>query len=267
MNSVERRKKKHARISAIHSVSMATPKTLKPMRDVISEASFTVEYKMRRKKRWWWLVVAEPEIGRRFCGHMRVCDRKNNKHWIGGIRCAGVRQQKEPQPKLWCIRSEWQWKKRWRVLGIGIMNVFEWLGWQHCTKHKKKRTYYFSVVSLRFVVFHFLFLFFVDEDGFASVGNSQVILRRMNRTCRERTIWICLWRNETANGVVHMKHMMRGENFRTKDLNEWGSRMVGTTWKKKNICERVSEAVKHAEAAKKEERWCLGCECAVAMDE
>lgn len=62
-----------------------------------------------------------------------------------------------------------------------------------------------------------------------------------------------------------MKHMMRGKNFHTKDLNEWGSN--GRDDVAKNICERVSEAV-HVEAAKerKEIPW-LWVSVRRAMDE
>lgn len=85
MNTVERdekKKKKHAHISAIHSVSMPTPKTLKPMRDVILEEAVVhrrIRNETREKKggggaeQPWEYVTAE-----------------NNNHWIG-IRCAGLR--------------------------------------------------------------------------------------------------------------------------------------------------------------------------------
>lgn len=150
-----------------------------------------------------------------------------------------------------------QWKKRWRVLGIEIMNVFEWLGWQHCTKHKKTRTYFY-VVSLRFVVFFFSFL------STRMASHRLAILKWFRGEWTEHVesvpfefvfdemrqpMALCIWSIWCA-----------AKNFRTKDLNEWleNGRDDGkkNMWKSFRSCARWSG---------KKRRESLGCVCEGAV--
>lgn len=124
-------------------------------------------------------------------------------------QCEGVEASSRPKPHF--VHSE-RWMKRWRVLGIGIMNVYEWLA--TCTKPQEKEHIHSASPFQRSVCCCFLLhlllvllLAFLVGNGFASVSDSPVISRRMNRMYKRRMnesrerFEFRVRRNETDDGT------------------------------------------------------------------